>query len=305
MLPLAFVLMQFIVSAKAGLVNYVDGHANVHMHEQIPAGKPIETGPRSHIEVLLNPGTFLRVAENSTVVFDSVDLTNIAVRVVSGGAFLEAADIEKRTPIRITTGGLTVSVISPGMYRFYGDTAVVLDGKLRTADSSITVKKGQQTTSNGDRYEKSKIPVSAQSDDLEVWSRQRSFDVAKANTLASNGQTGALFYPFSSMNGAAWMYSPFLSGFTFIPRNPYSSYWGNSFAPIFAFDPSIFPRPPVQTAIAQPSSRPSSGAAAGSHGQGAGPFSSMGAPSHTSTLSGFGGSSPHSGGAGGRAHGHR
>jgi hypothetical protein len=301
--------MQFIVSAKAGLVNYVDGHANVHMHEQIPAGKPIETGPKSHIEVLLNPGSFLRLAENSTVVFDSVDLTNIAVRVVSGGAFLEAGDIEKRIPIRITTGRLTVSVVSPGMYRFYGDTAVVLDGKLRTADSSITVKKGQQTTNNGDRYEKSKIPLSAGLDDLEVWNRQRSFDVAKANALAYNGQTGAVFYPFSSMNGAAWMYSSFLSGFTFVPQNSYRSYWGNSFVPIFAFDPSIFPRPPVQTIIARPSSPPSSAAAAGSHGQSPGPFSSMGAPSHTSTFSGFGGSSTHSGGArgggGGGAQGHR
>jgi hypothetical protein len=308
MLSLAFVLMQFIVSAKAGLVNYVDGQANVHLHEQIPAGKPIETGPKSHIEVLLNPGSFLRVAENSTVVFDSVDLTNIAVRVVSGGAFLEAADIEKRTPIRITTGGLTVSVVSPGMYRFYGDTAVVLDGKLRTADSSITVKKGQQITSNGRQYEESKIPLSAGLDDLEVWSRERSFDVAKANALAYNGQTGAVFYPFSSMNGAAWMYSPFLSGFTFIPRNSYLSYWGYSFVPIFAFGPSIFTRPPVQTTIAKPSSPPSSAAAAGSLGGRPGPFSSMGAPSHTSTFSGFGGSSTHSGGArggGGGAHGHR
>jgi hypothetical protein len=309
MLPLAFVLMQFIVSAKAGLVNYVDGHANVHMHEQIPAGKPIETGLNSHVEVLLNPGTFLRVAENSTVVFDSVDLTNIDVRVVSGSAFLEAADIEKRTPIRITTGGLTVSVVSRGMYRFYGDTAVVLDGKLRTADSSITVKKGQQITSNGDQYKESKIPLSAGLDDLEVWSRQRSSSVAKANTLAYNGQSGAMFYPFSSMNGAAWMYSPFLSGFTFIPRDSYRSYWGYSFVPIFAFDPSIFPRPPVQTTIARPSSSLPSAAAAGSRGGASGPFSSMSAPSHTSTSGGFGGSSPHPGGArgggGGAAHGSR
>ena len=29
------------------------------------------------------------------------------------------------------------------MYRFYGDTAAVLDGKLQAADSSITIKKGR------------------------------------------------------------------------------------------------------------------------------------------------------------------
>jgi hypothetical protein len=192
------------------------------------------------------------------------------------------------------------------MYRFYGDTAVVLNGKLRTAGSSITVKKGQQITGNGDRYEKSKIPLIAGLDDLEVWSRQRSFAVARANALAYNGQTGAVFYPFSSMNGAAWMYSSFLSGFTFIPRDSYRSYWGYSFVPIFAFDPSIFPRPPVQTTIARPSSFPSSAAAASSHGEGPGAFSGMSAPSHTSTSGGFGGSSPHAGGgARGGGGGHR
>lgn len=72
-------------------------------------------------------------------------------------------------PIRITTGGLTVSVVSSGMYRFYGDTAVVIRGKLRTADSSVTVKKGQEITSNGDWYEESKIPRSAGLDDFELW----------------------------------------------------------------------------------------------------------------------------------------
>src|SRR5260370_21432266 len=104
MLPLAFVLMQFMISAKAGLVNYVDGQTNVHLREQVAAGSPIETGPNSHAELLLNPGSFLRLDENSTVVLDSVELTNIAVRVVAGNALVEAADIATRTPIRITPG---------------------------------------------------------------------------------------------------------------------------------------------------------------------------------------------------------
>ena len=44
MLPVIFFLMQYMVSAKAGLVNYVDGQVNVRLHEQITAGAPIETG---------------------------------------------------------------------------------------------------------------------------------------------------------------------------------------------------------------------------------------------------------------------
>jgi hypothetical protein len=32
-------------------------------------------------------------------------------------------------------------IVSSGLYRLYGDTAEVLDGKLQTADSSLTIKR--------------------------------------------------------------------------------------------------------------------------------------------------------------------
>src|SRR5437867_2944165 len=119
----AFFLMQFIISAKAGLVNYVDGQINVRLHEQVSVGTPIQTGPHSHVEMLLNPGSFLRLDENSTVVLDSVELTNIAVRLIEGAALIETADINKETPIRVTTGNLRVLIVSPGLYRFSDATA--------------------------------------------------------------------------------------------------------------------------------------------------------------------------------------
>src|SRR5437868_4945528 len=84
MLTAAFLIMQFIISAKAGLVNAVEGAANVRVQEQVPAGSPIQTSSTGRVEILLNPGSFLRLGENSLVVLDSVELTNIAVRVLSG-----------------------------------------------------------------------------------------------------------------------------------------------------------------------------------------------------------------------------
>ena len=89
------VVMQFMISAQAGLVNYVEGPVNVQLHQQIPAGTPIQTGPQGHAEILLNPGSFLRVGENSTVILDSVELTQIAVRVVNGIALIESAEVDK------------------------------------------------------------------------------------------------------------------------------------------------------------------------------------------------------------------
>ncbi len=269
MLPVIFFLMQYMVSAKAGLVNYVDGQVNVRLHEQITAGTPIETGLQSHVELLLNPGSFLRIGEDSQVVLDSVELSNIAVRIVKGAALIEASDIDKQIPIRVTTGNLQVLIVSSGAYRFSDGTALVLEGRLRTADKSRTIKKGRQITSFGDSYTVSNIVVRP-TGELDLWSSQRSEALAKANALAYHdrysGNAYAFwyypYYPYWNVysNGSAWIYSPFLTGFTFIPRGAYRSYYGYRFVSIGAFAGiSAFPAHSWITAGAPHPQRPSTG----------------------------------------------
>src|ERR1700730_1968997 len=114
MIVAAIVLMQFMISAKAGLVNYVEGQTKVSLHQQVLAGAPIQTGPQSHAEVLLNPGSFLRLDQNTTVVFDSVELTDIELRVVTGAVLIESAELDKQTPIHVTTGNLKTVILSSG-----------------------------------------------------------------------------------------------------------------------------------------------------------------------------------------------
>ncbi len=249
MLTLVFVLMQYMVSAKAGLVNYVDGQANVTLHEQVAAGTPIQTTAQAHVELLLNPGSFLRIGGGSNVVMDSVELDHIAVRIVEGSALVEAADIDKHAPIRVTTGNLQTLIVSRGLYRFSGGTAIVLDGKLRINDKSTTVKKGHQVTFLPDNYVIQTI-TTRPSDELDRWSQQRSADLAKANALAyhdrshANTYSSVGFYPYWSpfINRPAWIYSPLLGGFTFFPLGGYRSYYGYRFVPLSAFGGSaVFP----------------------------------------------------------------
>jgi hypothetical protein len=239
MTALFIMALQYIVSAKAGYINYVDGQVNVQLHEQIAAGMPIETGPRGHVEVLLNPGSFLRVGQQSRVVLDSIDLTNISVQVLQGAAVVEVADVDKHAPIRVTSGNLRTLIVSPGLYRFSGDTAVVVDGKLRTADSSITTKKGQQITAEGGTYVTRRTEL-AFADDLDHWSAQRTAIVARANALAYRSYSSGSTYSFGGYNPffltqSAWLYSPLLTGFTFIPLNNYRSYYGFRFIPLSGF----------------------------------------------------------------------
>ena len=165
MITTAFLVMQFIISAKAGLVNAVDGTVNVHVQEMVPAGAPIQTGPSGRVEILLNPGTFLRLGEDSQAVLDSVDLTDVRVHILSGSAVIECNSVQKDSPITVTDGAETVSISKPGTYRF---------------------------------------PEDAVSDSLEDWSQQRSELIAKANARSAATDAASNNTAFPSQGGALY-----------------------------------------------------------------------------------------------------
>src|SRR5262245_3734366 len=86
---------QFLVSTKAGLVNYVQGPATVKAATTVPSGQIIQTGAGGAVEILLNPGSYLRMGENSRVVLDQVELYDIAARILEGSMIIEANGFSK------------------------------------------------------------------------------------------------------------------------------------------------------------------------------------------------------------------
>jgi hypothetical protein len=244
MLATAFLVMQFIISAKAGLVNAAEGVTNVRVQQQVPTGALIQTGSTGRIEVLLNPGSFFRLGENAEALLDSVELTNIAVRILSGSAIIEATTIDKDNPIRVTEEQLTVLIVAAGLYQFSNNTASVTDGELQTADGGISIKKGSQITAQGDQYSQATIPLQVTS--LDLWSRQRSEQIAAATSRsaetnsASNSQTpayqGQFLYP-----GATLPYG-FLPNVVPTPT-PFSFFqWYNGG---YSFFQPLIPTPPI------------------------------------------------------------
>jgi hypothetical protein len=241
MLGVVFVFLQYMISAKAGLVNYVDGQANVYLHEQVIQGAPVETGTSGHVELLLTPGSFLRVGNNSKVILDSVELNKVGVLIVNGTAIIEAAEIDKHAPISVTAGNLRGLIVSRGVYRFSEGTVSVLDGKFRIADSHRNVKTGHQITSTTDGYIASTF-VTTPNDDLDSWSRNRSAALANANAMAYRDPSAGAYsspgyYPYGGIysNRSSWLYSSLLGGFTFLPLGGYRSYYGYNFVPVSAF----------------------------------------------------------------------
>jgi hypothetical protein len=236
MMTIAFLMMQFIISAKAGLVNAVEGTSNVHLSQQVAAGAPIQTGPAGRVEVLLNPGTYLRLDENSEAVLDSVELTDIQLHIVSGSAIIDCTAVEKDAPIRVTDGSDTLVISKPGTYRFPEDAT----------------------------------PAAG----LEEWNRERSDEIAAvaarsaATNQATNNpafvpSTGGTLYP-----GGSWPYAlPLAAGSAFGPFAFFNSYgYGGGYGyyrplipmpPIVVYSPTVIRRPlPTPIAI---SPRPGTG----------------------------------------------
>jgi hypothetical protein len=253
MLVTAFVVMQFIISAKAGLVNAVEGAANVRLQQQVQAFSPIQTSVGGKVEVLLNPVSFLRLGENSEAVLESVELTNIVVRIVSGSAIIESTAIERAGPIHVKSGALSVSIVAPGVYRFSENTAFVLDGELRIDDSGHSIYKGWQTgASPGDQgpvYQEARIEPSEQGTPLEQWSQQRSQIIASVDSRSSEANsasniltppgTGSLLYPVNP-----GLIPPHSFGFGFVPSiTPFSFFQWYSGG--YSFYQPLIPRPPL------------------------------------------------------------
>lgn len=220
---LAFVLMQYVVSVKAGLVNHVQGTANVAEMEMARPGHPIQTGRDGYVEVLLTPGSFLRIGENSAVVLDGVQLESVSLRLVNGPAVIEVIEIDKDHPIKVTTGKLTMSVVAAGIYRFEDGVATVIDGKLQTP-SKLAYEKGWQVFFQ-DNYRARKIGK-VQMTSLDVFSQARSQTISTANyNLAMQINPS---YSYSS--DPYWLYAPYIGFYTYIPhggkfRSPYGYFY--------------------------------------------------------------------------------
>ena len=224
MTSLIFMLMmQYVISMKAGLVNHVEGGVNIKATQSLEAGAPIQTGAGGFAEILLNPGSYLRLGENSEAVLDSIDLRNIAVRIVSGSAAIEAVGVDKRFPLKVTTGDLATEIIKNGIYAFADGRVTIVQGALRAADNKKSVfKKGRQVSKDGG-YRALKVKKGDVTP-VEAWSRKRSKLIAVANdniARSLRGTSSSFAVPWDG-----WLWVPGLGGYTYIPtdygfRSPY------------------------------------------------------------------------------------
>src|SRR5258706_4053253 len=187
---------KFGISAKAGGVNAVTGHVTVTRSGQsaqllsgqdnLVSGDVVTTGPGSQTEVLLNPGSYLRVAENSEFVLVDNSLNNLVVKLVKGSAIIEATggdDVNLR--IHMLANQEHLMIIRGGIYRFnvQPSLAELLVRKGRV----LSVKNPRDVVKGGTRVTfAAGGPLTAKltkqdRDEVDLWSKKRAETLARAH----------------------------------------------------------------------------------------------------------------------------
>lgn len=259
---------QYVISAKAGGVNFASGDVTVRRRgasrqeslapqDALNNGDAIITGASGRVEVLLLPGSYLRVGENSEFEFVDTALDSLRVKLVRGSAVIEAAGTDDaRSLVEVSAPQTTVTVDKRGLYRVNalpnGTTEVfVRKGRALVTNASagtIKVEGGKWITVGGGQATVAKFDKKLDRDAFDSWSGQRAETLAAANKRLSNRALGDTYSSYRSgfRNGrlgigfypGLWVYDPLFGGHTFLPfYYGLSSPYGHGYSHGFGLSP--------------------------------------------------------------------
>ena len=232
---------KFVISAQAGGVNSVIGnvrvkHANQSQDELLTAqadlksGDVVDTGTTGRVEVLLNPGSYLRVAERSRFSLTDNSLEHLKVSLLQGSVIVEATGTDGvNTEIDIITPQHHLAIVKRGIYRVNvsaGQTELlVLKGKaIVNGDLKSPVRGGQKIVLGPAPAAIAKVNKKEQ-DDFDSWSKNRAETLARANrhlparalnTFLASYNNDWSFSRFSQRSGV-WIFNRGSGCFTFLP----------------------------------------------------------------------------------------
>jgi len=247
-------------TAMPGTLNYVEGQATIGDQAlnvksvgtaNLQDGQVLTT-EKGKAEILLTPGVYLRLGDNSSARMVSTSLTNTQVALNQGEAMLEVDQIYPQNNIVVSQPGGNTRVLKTGLYDFddMNHTVRVWDGKadVFVGDHRIQVKGGHElaldTTGKLKTKDFNKKEL-AQNDDLYRWSSLRSEYLSEANIdtaqlYYANGWYGPGWWGGWGPGwgwGAGWYWNPWFAGFTFMPWNGYlyNPFGWGFYSPYFAY----------------------------------------------------------------------
>ncbi len=260
----------YTISARPGAINYVEGTAFLNgesLSDKSLKGTFLSANDsflteNGKAEVLLTPGVFLRVGENTEIRMISPSLTETKVEILNGEIMIEASGLVKDNHLQILDHGASITITQNGLYKFTADnppTAAVLAGKAEVSysDRQVGLKKGRETILA------SNLPVqrfdTKQENDLYAWSNVRSeyeaaasYRVSRAASINGFGGAGGLYNAYGNGSGPGWFWD---SGFNSYAWLPYNGVFYSPFGYGF-YSPAVVGYAPVVTTNVYRGGRP-------------------------------------------------
>ncbi len=221
---------QSVISAHSGVLHYYEGdttidgqtpHQKVGTFAEVKEKQELQTQV-GRAEVLLTPGVFLRVGENSGIRMLSNKLTDTQVEFLKGSAIVDFVEVAKDNSVTLSYQDYKISFVKKGIYRFDSEPAEfkVYTGEavVRHGTSSVNLKDGRAVPFTpalvSEKFD------NRTGDSLYRWAKRRSEYIAVANLSAAR-QAGSSFNSGGTSGTGGWYYNPYYSMFTFIPGRGY------------------------------------------------------------------------------------
>ncbi len=165
---------KFVISAHAGAVNAVTGRATLRSHgsgdwqqltitEDLETGDVVKTGLDGRVEMLLNPGSYLRIGENSEIELTDNSLENLELRLVRGTAIVEVTGTDDtQLLINIATPHTRMAIVRRGLYRVNvvpGDATelIVRKGRVLLEPTHTKIKGGDKVIFSDNSFSVAKL----------------------------------------------------------------------------------------------------------------------------------------------------
>ena len=213
---------KYVISAKAGGVNFVEGSVMIVKQngrtgkllkgDRVEVGDRVVTGSDGRVELLMNPGSFVRLDHNSAFRFKTTSLEDLQLLLENGSAMFEVyaannfrvvVNVPKAKYTLLDTGVYRVDASAQGdsqlrVFRGKAHVGNVAGGEVK-AGRSASITSGGLSIAKFDRDEKGS---------LENWSRSRAKELAKITSNLRRDSVRPML--ISSFYGRGWnMYDSF------------------------------------------------------------------------------------------------
>ncbi len=234
---------QSVISAHSGVVHYVEGDVSIDgtpVHPKFAEFPDVKTGQlvataEGRAEILLTPGVFLRIAENSSVRMLSNALADTRLEVVSGSALIEVGELLEHNAISFEASGVHMELAKKGLFRIDATPASlrVYEGQARVASGSesFIARKGHQIDLDSSKLADTRFDAK-DTDAFYRWSSRRAEYVAAANVVSARVASNSDYSSSFSSSPGAWSWNPYFGMFTFLPAN--GVYWSPFGSPFYS-----------------------------------------------------------------------